>query len=74
MKKIIKNNMIEIKTFESFSNNDDYVRASEIIGKEINANNIMQEITDFVEANIDNESMVKDVDELTTIKRNIKNI
>lgn len=66
--------MIEIKTFESFSNNGDYVRASEIIGKEINANNIMQEITDFVEANIDNESMVKYVDELTTIKRNIKNI
>lgn len=66
--------MIEIKTFESFSNTDNYNRVSEILGKEINANNIMQEISDFVEANINNKSMVKDVDELTTIKRKLKNI
>ena len=47
-------------------------RASEIIGKPLDKKNAIQEITDFIESNISNDSMVEIIDELTTIKRELK--
>jgi len=46
--------------------------ASEIIGKELDAKTAYKEIVDFIEANINNKSMEKDIDTLTDIKRKIK--
>jgi len=62
-----------IKKFESFEMNTELMdRASEIIGKELDNKNAVQEITDFIERNISNDSMVDIIDELTTIKRKLK--
>ena len=62
-----------IKKFESFEMNTELMdRASEIIGKQLDNKNAIQEITDFIEKNISNDSMVEIIDELTTIKRELK--
>jgi len=61
-----------IKKFESFEDVSDLSVASEIIGKEIDDKTAYQEITDFIEANIEDKSMEKDIDTLTDIKRNMK--
>jgi len=46
--------------------------ASEIIGKQLDTKTAYKEIVDFIESNINNKSMEKDIDTLTDIKRKIK--
>jgi len=71
-----KKQMKNIKTFETFemTNSDfpDLDKASEIIGKKLDKNNALTEITYFIELNISNKDMVKQIDELTDIKRKLK--
>ncbi len=65
--------MKNIKTFETFEmTNSDLDKASDIIGKKLDKNNALSEITDFIELNISNKDLVKQIDELTDIKRKLK--
>ena len=64
---------MDIKTFENFTlHEDDFSIASEIIGKDINIDNAYQEITTYIETNINNKNLVKNIDDLTNIKRKLK--
>jgi len=63
-----------IKKFENFEEISDISVASEIIGKELDDKSAYQEITDFIEANIEDKSMEKEIDTLTNIKRKMKHL
>ena len=66
--------MEDIIKFDDYIDNDIMNRAIEIIGKPINIKNAIQEISDYIENNINNTSIVKEIDELTEIKRKLKKI
>ena len=66
--------MKHIRTFENFdiSTDKNLKRASQIIDVVLTNTNAIDEITTFIETNISNKELEKEIDELTTIKRTLK--